>query len=328
VELSETDDAATAAVTTRHTIGVVVTTYKQGAFLGEALDSVCRQLTPPDAIVVVEDGSSDGAADVVTEYPGVCYHWQENAGVGAARNTGLGMLDTDFVMFLDADDRLKPHALQVAHQAVAAFPQTAWVASRSRCIDSQGGLLGLQPTWRPQVTDDHYRELLRASWICPPSTVAFDRRKLVEIGAWTEDRSISGADDLELYLRMGRTYSLVDLDEITVDYRIHEENVSRNAQKLLEAIVVVLDREKRYISDPVDEDARRQGIAAFRRDLGLRASYQRYSDSVGLPQRAVALLGLAGRIARNPGVFVRMAGIHLRQPRQRSKDAASDPALG
>src|SRR5687768_9785634 len=94
------------------TVGIVITTYNHAHFLSEALDSAVAQTRAADAIVVVDDGSSDNPGEVVTRFPGVRLIRQDNRGLSAARNRGLAALTTSHVVFLDADDRLEPRAIE------------------------------------------------------------------------------------------------------------------------------------------------------------------------------------------------------------------------
>jgi glycosyltransferase involved in cell wall biosynthesis len=81
-------------------------------YLREAIDSILEQTYRPLEIVVVDDGSTDGTADVVASY-GARLHYlkQVNAGTAAARNRGLKFAEGEFVAFLDADDLWHPDKL-------------------------------------------------------------------------------------------------------------------------------------------------------------------------------------------------------------------------
>src|SRR6266446_9539630 len=94
-------------------VSVVIPCYNQAHFLGEAIDSALAQTYPHLEIVVVDDGSTDNIAAVVARYPGVRYFRQENQGLAAARNTGLRHSVGERLVFLDADDRLMPGAIEV-----------------------------------------------------------------------------------------------------------------------------------------------------------------------------------------------------------------------
>ena len=86
-------------------ISVVIPVYNCERYLAEAIESVLAQTHPPEDIIVIDDGSTDGSAKVVARFsPKVQYHWQSNAGAGAARNRGVAVARGNFLAFLDADD--------------------------------------------------------------------------------------------------------------------------------------------------------------------------------------------------------------------------------
>jgi len=86
-------------------VGVVIPTYNCAQYIGEALDSVLEQSVPVSRIVIVDDGSCDETARTIARFKGpIQYLYQENAGIGAARNTGVAAVDSKYLAFLDADD--------------------------------------------------------------------------------------------------------------------------------------------------------------------------------------------------------------------------------
>src|SRR5262245_10694873 len=93
-------------------VSVVIPCYNHAEFLGEAIESVKAQTCAGSDVVVVDDGSTDRSAEVARRYSGVRFLTQRNQGAGAARNTGLQHVRGEFVVFLDADDRLLPHAFE------------------------------------------------------------------------------------------------------------------------------------------------------------------------------------------------------------------------
>ena len=93
-------------------ISVVVPIYNVEAYLEECLDSLLRQTVPDLEVVLVDDGSTDGSADIARAYvdrdPRLRLVTQPNAGLGAARNTGTAHATGEFLAYLDSDDLL-PH---------------------------------------------------------------------------------------------------------------------------------------------------------------------------------------------------------------------------
>ena len=96
-----------------YSISLVIPAYNVKKYIEQCLESVTRQTVKPDRVILVDDGSFDGTEDICRAYAQkfseyFVYHRKENAGLGAARNTGLEFADTDYVAFLDSDDFLEP----------------------------------------------------------------------------------------------------------------------------------------------------------------------------------------------------------------------------
>ncbi len=86
-------------------ISCVIPTYNREELVVRALESVFAQTRQPDEIVIVDDGSTDRTEEALREYADrVRYVRQENAGGGAARNTGVENATGDWIAFLDSDD--------------------------------------------------------------------------------------------------------------------------------------------------------------------------------------------------------------------------------
>jgi glycosyltransferase involved in cell wall biosynthesis len=86
-------------------VSVIIPVYNGERYLAEAIGSVLAQTYRPVEIIVVDDGSTDGSADVAKRFDSpVRYDFQPNSGAGAARNRGVGLAQGSFLAFLDADD--------------------------------------------------------------------------------------------------------------------------------------------------------------------------------------------------------------------------------
>ena len=71
-------------------ISVIIPTFNRAELLIRALDSVYAQTLPADEVIVIDDGSTDNTRQIIEKkYPHVRYFYQKNAGVSAARNTGI-----------------------------------------------------------------------------------------------------------------------------------------------------------------------------------------------------------------------------------------------
>ena len=99
-------------------VDVIIPCYNQGRFLTTAVDSVLAQSYPHVGVIVVDDGSTDDTPAVAARYGDrIRYLRKENAGLSAARNTGLLVARGEWVLFLDSDDTL-PREMVAQHMAV------------------------------------------------------------------------------------------------------------------------------------------------------------------------------------------------------------------
>jgi glycosyltransferase involved in cell wall biosynthesis len=232
------------AAPARDSVGVVIPCYGQEHYLGEAIESVLAQTRPADEILVVDDGSPGDAAAVVGRYPGVRLVRQANAGIAEARNTGLRESRSRYLIFLDADDRLLPNAIAAALAGFADHPDAALVAGICRRIDEAGAPWGAEVQFQCPG-GDHYDALLRYNHIWPPAVGMYRRECLEAVSGWVWKRHVQ---DLELYLRLSRTYPIVCHPEVVAEYRIQKRGRSRNRGAMLAGMVDVLRLQRPYVA--------------------------------------------------------------------------------
>ncbi len=117
-----------------YTISVVIPAYNAGAYIARAIDSVLAQSRLADEIIVVDDGSTDNTAEVVTRYEsGVKYIRQDNAGASVARNTGIEAATGQWIAFLDADDEWLPEKLKLQTEHLMRNPDLVWTTGNYIC---------------------------------------------------------------------------------------------------------------------------------------------------------------------------------------------------
>lgn len=206
-------------------VSVVIPCYNQAHFLGEAIQSVLRQTYRPVEVVVVDDGSVDHTRDVAASFPEVRYIKQENRGLAAARNTGIRESKGNHLIFLDADDRLLPTALEAGMNGFRAHPECAFVFGTYRCIASDGSPFNETESAR-YVDNDHYRALLHGNYIGMHATVMYRRSALESAKGF--DSMVDACADYDLYMRIARNLPVYYHAEMVAEYRIHGTNMSRN----------------------------------------------------------------------------------------------------
>jgi glycosyltransferase involved in cell wall biosynthesis len=106
-------------------ISVIIPAYNEASRIGAAIESVLAQTTPASEIIVVDDGSTDGTAEVAGAYP-VSVVRQANGGISAARNRAFREATGTWLALLDADDLWVPERLAWLARATNARPDVAF----------------------------------------------------------------------------------------------------------------------------------------------------------------------------------------------------------
>jgi len=205
-------------------LSVVVPDFNHTRYLAGAIRSVLDQTDPPDELIVVDDGSTDGCEDAVRMFGDrVRYLRQENQGLAAARNTGIRAARGELVGLLDADDRWRPTFCAEMRRLEARHPEAAAYYCQGQTMDDHERPLP-QVVGGPAVPMDAlYQRLLRANFIIP-STVVVRRDAIVAAGMF--DATLRSCEDWDLWLRLLPTHTIVGLDACLVDYRVHGASLS------------------------------------------------------------------------------------------------------
>ena len=258
-------------------VSVVIPCYNQGRFLGDALDSVFRQTYRAVEAIVVDDGSTDDTAAVARTFPDVRYLRQANAGAPIARNAGLRESRGEYVIFLDADDRLVPEAIAAGVASLASHPDWAFVSGHVRLIDATG-----VPTGVPEhdhVHPEPLLDLLHGNYIWTPGVVMYRRRLLDSPDAF--DVTAGASADYELNLRLARQFPVGCHHQVVLEYRRHGANMSADVRSMLKSAVSVRRSQRRYVrANPPARQALNAGIAIVQGDFGERLVTQIKGDLV------------------------------------------------
>jgi len=216
----------------RGRISVVVPVHDGAVWLGEAVESVRRQSYDAWELVVVDDGARDGSAEVAERVAAVDTRVrlvrQANAGALAARRTGLRASSGAAVVFLDADDRLRPDAL--ARFAAALDRRTdAIVVYGDRVLaDRQGRVFGSErgALLAPRPSGDVLLRLLRRNFLSTPGQACVRVAALDDADSWPVD--LHRMADWYVWCRLAcrGAFAYVGRGPV-LEYRMHGGSMSR-----------------------------------------------------------------------------------------------------
>lgn len=230
-------------------ISVIIPVYNGERFLAEALQSVLGQTLPPDEIIVVDDGSTDGTAQIVaglattTAMP-MRYVYQENQGPAAARNHGVQLAQGAYIGFLDADDLWLSNKTRQQMTVLTAHPAVgvAWgdaIAFGGESVEEAGAV--------GKVTPAHPMFLLQS--------MLFRRTVLEQVGAF--DAQLRIGEDVDWLLRaIDQGVMFVLHRELAVYYRRHEANLTADRDAARRSFYTMFQRaiRRRRLTRPDRQD--------------------------------------------------------------------------
>jgi glycosyltransferase involved in cell wall biosynthesis len=208
------------------TVAVVVPTRNRRHLLALTLRSVLDQRGVDIEVLVVDEGSSDGTADLVRSLGDDRVRLLRNdepTGVSAARNRGIGAARAPWVAFVDDDDLWGPDKLRAQLGAVTAEPGARWACSGTVLVDGNLRVIGQQ---RTVFTGDVSERLLVANVVPGGGSgvlVATDLAK--EVGGFDPD--LSNMADYDMWVRLALAAPAAGaMDRPHLAYRVHEGAMS------------------------------------------------------------------------------------------------------
>lgn len=209
-------------------ISVIIPAYNAGTTLLETLDSVCQQTFTDLEILVVNDGSTDHTAALVTDYPDsrVRLINTSNGGSAHARNVGLAEVRGEFVSFLDADDLWTPEKLTDQWLALTHHPEAGVAYSWTVYFDEH-----TKSNDVPFFHEGHvYDRLLTANFIANGSNILMRTDLLKKSGLFNTQLKV--CVDWDFYLRLAAITPFVLVPKHQILYRNTLGSVSANFEAL------------------------------------------------------------------------------------------------
>jgi glycosyltransferase involved in cell wall biosynthesis len=194
-------------------IDVIISVYNGASYIAEAIESVLLQKTAPKSIIVVDDCSTDETPSVLNYFGNnirVIRH-KQNCGLPATRNTGIRSSVSEFIAFLDADDKWMERKLE---KQVAEFIKKPGIGlCYTDIIDCDSNLTPIRNgrKFKRRINEDVLKELYLKAFPIPPSTVMVRREVFDVCGLFNE--SMLKAQDYECWLRIAMKYSISCIDK-------------------------------------------------------------------------------------------------------------------
>ena len=253
-------------------VSAVIPAYNAELTISGAIQSVLAQTYEIAEIIVVDDGSSDGTAEVSAGFPRTRVIRRPNGGPGAARNTGIQEASGEWIAFLDSDDAWVPRKTEV--QLARISPEVGVIHSNEFEVIQFGNL------WHRQAH-------------VTPSGALVRKRTLQDVGGFEETRAIMSVEDLNLWLKIALTdWRFVRSETDLFLYQPTEQSLSGNDFKMARAELANIDILGKRVSCQPEEIERVKQASRIEYAKNLIAG-QRWDEAAELLQECTP--GLASR---------------------------------
>jgi glycosyltransferase involved in cell wall biosynthesis len=237
-DMSEAKDLPHAATGYLPLVSIIIPYFNHPAYLTATVASAKRQTYPHLEIIVVDDGSTIPADSILGEPTDIVLIRTVNGGVSAARNIGFEKSSGEYLIFLDADDLLMPGAVEAHLKALSSNPEAGMSFGPARIIDGSGEEIAPPKICRPRK--EYFPMLLESNPIACPGSTMMCKGAFIEAGFF--DTSFRNAEDYHLYLRIARLRPIVQHNTCVVEYRKHSGGKSNNTDRMVAAVMGILDR--------------------------------------------------------------------------------------
>lgn len=221
-------------------ISVVLPVYNGADYIRDAIESALSQTRPPSELVIVNDASTDGTADVIRlfeSHPLVRTHTlSERVIAPVTWNAAIRRSTGQYFVILAHDDRLKPRFLESAAKVLEREPDVGLLVTGYTVIDSKGAVLEDRPVKSGRLLgrttfEDLFDEFVNGSgmYFCDTGSV-IARSSFDQIGGFDEAFR-GGVYDYDFYLRLAAATRVYGLAEPLADYRVHSSNMSADLHR-------------------------------------------------------------------------------------------------
>lgn len=219
-------------------VSVVIPAYNQADYLGQAIQSVINQTYQDWELIVVDDGSTDNTAKVLSRFSDarISYIYQANKGLPGARNTGIELSSGEYLAFLDSDDYYHPEKLatQVAH--LARHPELGLSYASRIDVDQHGN-----PLWLLRAPLYTSMQELVLDFPFTINDLLMRREWALKVGGFSDEFKLH-SEDRDFYLRLTLAgCQFAGIESFVAYRRVYQNRIVRKIPQRLEVMKRVID---------------------------------------------------------------------------------------
>ncbi len=225
-------------------VSVIIPCYNSALYLKDSIDSVLAQTYPSLEILVIDDGSTDDSQTVLSSYGNrIQIIAQANAGVSAARNTGIAAAKGDVVAMMDADDAMDPTCIEVRMKHMLSDERVGIVAGSYRVADEQLNPYPPESQFTLPTVSLDARTSLR---ICNSPNIGLLIRKRAILVCGLYDPFLKAAEDWDMQIRICQSFKHVFDPTILATYRQVPTSATRSSLRFYDDGRRVLKKARVY----------------------------------------------------------------------------------
>ena len=225
-------------------VSVLMTSYNQENYIGFAIESVIASTYTNFELIIVDDCSTDKTCEVILKYQTKdkrikFYKNQFNIGDYPNRNKAASHANGKYIKYLDADDIIYEHGLEVMVRSMEMFPEAGLGISLYEIE------LNIPYPFQMSPKEIFRKEYLSTSLLgLGPSAAIIKNKNFIEVGGFSGERYIG---DTELWLRLSLKFPIVVFNPSLNWYRRHDKQQIQNERKDIRIRIVRLDLKRKYL---------------------------------------------------------------------------------
>ena len=208
-------------------ITVYITNYNYGNFIRKAINSVLNQTFKNFELIIIDDGSKDKSKEIIKEFEdkkNIKIIFQKNKGLVVSNNLALRLSKAKYIMRLDSDDWLDPHALEIMSNELERNKKISLVFPDYYEVDKHDKILG-------QVRRHDFKKVKLLDQPAHGACTMIRKENLIDIGGYDEEFNCQ--DGYYLWLKFIKKYFVKNVNLPLFYYRQHEKNLTKDNKRIL-----------------------------------------------------------------------------------------------
>jgi len=199
-------------------VSILMSVFNGKDYVRQSIDSILGQTYRDFEFIIIDDGSTDGTAEILESYkhPGIRVHTQKNHGLTKALNTAISLSQGEYLARQDSDDISNPQRLERQVKFLDENGKVGLVGTYYNRIDLRGNIL---QDMKPLVRSNELKKRLEMHNQFAHGSVMFRRRCIECVGVYREEFRV--AQDYDLWLRISERFDVANLPEFLYQWRLN-----------------------------------------------------------------------------------------------------------